>query len=226
MDSEIKIKIPSSVQNMQIKHVKYLHGLSRLVEDQEVKDYDSVEPSDEELCYLLSVFTGITMDVFKVTTKLDNLELFQVINGVFKTYIKNLTIPDHLEYEGQRYTLQTDFTKLPTSWFMDLSVSDWDENPEDLMSFCYIEEGMTYGETDKHGGIVNPRAKRNEVFNKHVPLDLYLDVNGFFLDKWSLLRPSLGVILSDKELKSFSNRMNGRKRLTPLAKSIERHGSK
>jgi hypothetical protein len=123
---------------------------------------------------------------------------YKLIEQILLAYGKReeVNIPYELKFEveeegevvTQEYTFQPDFTKMPTRWHVDTSESNVSETPIDIMSFCYVEKGMVYGQAGNHNVILNPRSSRNPIFEEHVNLELFLAVQAFFLESWSVLR--------------------------------------
>ena len=173
------INIPESTDEMRIEHLKFLLELAK---------FDD-EPNIIDKCRLNSIFTGIPIQKMKRYSATDNKNLFDSINEVFA---KHTTKPCPLEltYEGQTYTFRFDFTLHPIDWDDDYKNAQdkFEENPIDLVSFCYIEKGMSYGESDEQQNPKNPRSVRNEVFKKHLPLSTYLDIQAFFLLSYNVLQ--------------------------------------
>ena len=67
--------------------------------------------------------------------------------------------------------------------------SDFKKDPIRMASLCYIEKGMSYAQKGENDRIENPTFERDEVFKEHFPLDVYLDLNAFFLKKFSEWHP-------------------------------------
>lgn len=179
----MEIKIPASVKEMTLKHLPFLVALSDLNEQK--RDILDLTPS--EIQEMLALFTGLPKQQFGMYTIKSNYNLMIEILHAFGRR-EDMKIPYELTYEGNTYVFQSDFTKLPTRWHVDTSEANVDKNPVDIMSFCYVEKGMVYGQSKDHKNIENPRHIRNKVFEKHVNLELFLAVQGFFLESWSVLR--------------------------------------
>ena len=174
------IKVPINVDEMRIRHLPFLTMLNNL--DGEAKIEDIVEMN--------SKFTGIPIGKMRRYTPKDNITLYNQILKSFNSYIQK-PIPTDLTIKSDdgeviKYNFVTDFTKLPVDWFVDMSEADFENNPIDIMAFCFIEDGLSYGEPDEFENVINPRSKRNEVFRSHIPLSLFLDVQGFFLLNWNV----------------------------------------
>lgn len=178
--NEYSINIPADTDSMRINHLPFLL---------ELNEFKGKDISIVDKCRLNSVFTGIDFDTLKKHSKADNLALFNEITKSYGEYTPK-AIPTELNYEGKCYTLRIDFTLHPVDWDDDLKRA-WDgfkDNPIDLVSFIYIEKGMAYGEGDEQQNPINPREARNEIFEKHLPLSTFLDIQGFFLWSYTVLQ--------------------------------------
>lgn len=172
---------------MRIEHLFFLR------ESVEFKDR---EPTFAEIRSMNANFTGLSTHQMGRYSKEDNLNLFNAILESFSTY-KQDSLPLEITYpdsngKDQTYVLMSDFSKLPYDWWVDRDEAaehseNFENNPIDLASFVYIEKGMSYGEPDEHDNVKNPRSIRNEVFKKHMPLNLFLDIQSFFLLNWHVL---------------------------------------
>ena len=184
------ITIPPTINDMRINHLPFLLKL---------REFGKVPPH-KEICKMNASFTGVPYGQMKRYTQEANKNLFNEIVKSFDGY-QQKPIPLSLEYEGVKFNFISDFTKLPYEWFIDESEVDFMENPIDLVSFCYIEDGMTYGEADEHQNVLNPRSVRSKIFEKNIPLNLYLDIQGFFLLNWNVLMKSSQEARSQRKSK-------------------------
>lgn len=99
---------------------------------------------------------------------------------------KPALMPDkEIELNGNKYSFVGRFSEMSASWHELVRLSDFEENPIRMASLCYIEKGMKYAEKGRNDTIKNPTSKRDEVFSSHFPLDKYLSLNAFFLQKFS-----------------------------------------
>ena len=89
-----------------------------------------------------------------------------------------------LTINGNKYTFVGRFSEMSASWHELVRMSDFEENPIRMASLCYIEKGMDYATKGKNDTIKNPTSKRDELFTVHFPLDEYLTLNAFFLQKF------------------------------------------
>jgi hypothetical protein len=207
------VNIPESPDEMRLRHLPFLLGLH------EVSHIPIDEIPTLEVCRLNSIITGVPREKLGRYTGKANRDLFKTVLEVIKEY-KPKPIPQEIEFNGQVYTLRGDFTKNPIDWADDLQHAEqhFKDNPADLVSFCYIEKGMEYGQPDGHQNPINPRSKRNKVFEEHLPLSTFLDIQAFFLWSWHELQP----FLIKEKLKKIKSKLkstpsNGKK---PHSKSL------
>lgn len=181
---EYKIEIPAKVEYMRVKHIPFLLELQK---------YEKTEPTIGAITRMVSMFVEIPLVKLKRFPQNQIREVFNAIVKAFGTY-KQSPIPMTLTYpneEGDEVEFEfiKDFTKLPVDWFIDFDkVESLDDNPIEMMGFSYVEKGMEYGQADKHENVINPRSVRNKIFAEHLPLNVYMDVQAFFLSNWNILQ--------------------------------------
>ena len=153
------IKIPKDVKSM---------GLDKIAFFTEFAKYKDKDPNVAEIKYMCHLFTGIPEKTLGRYTTKARMKLFNQIVKCCAVHIPE-PLPLHLRYpnplykeeeaklyreegreypipEIQVYTFRNDFTKLPTDWFIDVDQADLEEEPEAMAAFCYVEDGMEYGE--------------------------------------------------------------------------------
>lgn len=87
-----------------------------------------------------------------------------------------------VEIEGKWYTFEKDFSQISTGQIVDLKlIENVHESPHEALAILYIEEGMEYCQEDDRGRVLNPNAKRAEIFKRAFPGDEFLNVFSFFL---------------------------------------------
>tara|TARA_R110000765_G_scaffold313851_1_gene406788 strand:- start:175 stop:489 length:315 start_codon:yes stop_codon:yes gene_type:complete len=76
------------------------------------------------------------------------------------------------------------------------------EKPYEVLAMLYIEEGLKYNQVDDDDHILNPISKRIEAFKDEFPGDEFLNVFGFFLDRWQKLKGAIwGMNIAMTEMK-------------------------
>lgn len=87
-----------------------------------------------------------------------------------------------VEIEGKWYVFEKDFSQISTGQIVDLKlIENVHESPHEALAILYIEEGMEYCQEDDRGRVLNPNAKRAEIFKRAFPGDEFLNVFSFFL---------------------------------------------
>ena len=116
------------------------------------------------------------------------------IDKVFSQVVENLghfprSPKREIEILGKKYSFVRRFSDMSGAWHEKVRITDFLKDPIQMAALCYIEKGMKYATKGEHDIIVNPTDKRAELFELHFPLDLYLDLNNFFLQKLSDYAP-------------------------------------
>lgn len=169
------MRIPSHIKGLRIEH---FYGLV------ELDSVDLKNPKIGDKIKVINLFTGVPIPILSecLVSKLN--EMYDNIKKVCDTYHPKPFPPERLKYEGQSYRLVKDFSKMPAGWFVDVSKFDFKKEPARMAAMCYIEEGMTYAQKDENKNILNLSGDRMKVFEKHFPLNHYIDLTTFFLRIW------------------------------------------
>lgn len=190
----MKLNIPKHISQLRIKHLKAFDI---------IKENEVISISDK--IKLISIITDVSENKLRNTNVKGLQKAYSKVLELMNTY-KEKEVPLELTYKGVTYELVNEFKKLPIGWFIDSSNVDFEKQPEYFPAFCYLEKGMDYASKDKHGNILNPLSERIKVFNKHLPLDTYLSLSGFFLRKYNQYKNSYRLIQEAKE--SLRNKKN------------------
>lgn len=183
----MEINIPLSTEDLRIKHLPALLAFA----DFKGKEYDEI--TIQERLNVNSLFTGIPIDELKKYKLSSNNQLFNGISNSFSNFktsktgplrelifdIKDPNNPERII--KQKYHFVSDFTKLPTGWFVDATNIDFKKEPIRIPAMCYFEEGMNYAEQDQYLNILNSSLNRVKIFEEQLPLNVFLDVQVFFL---------------------------------------------
>jgi len=167
-----EIKLPSNIKGLRITH---FNGLL------ELDSIDQVRPSIGDKIRVINLFTDVPVDILRTYQVPGLNKVFHQIKKVCDTYHPKPFPPHQLIFEGQKYNLVSDFSKMPTGWFADLSAFKFKDEPARLAALCYIEDGMIYAQMDKNKNILNLSGDRMKVFEKHMKLNHYIDLSSFFL---------------------------------------------
>ena len=167
------VSIPVGTNKLKIHHMKFLKELHK---------YKGKNISPIKKCQMCSEFLRLNNDKLKKYSTIQIEDLFEQITVSVGQHIKEF--PNVVEYEGQEYERVQDFKTLPVEWFADFSNTDLENSPETIAAMCYIEKGMDYNQTGDNEVIVNSRSKRAKVFADHMPLNIFIELEAFFLSVW------------------------------------------
>lgn len=176
----MKIHLPSSIDALRVKHMRTIQKAA--------KDNDNTYSVAVRL-RMVSEFTGITVDELRDYSVRDVGKVFNHILTLYNQYQKKAP-PKQITLKGQKYNLVKDVGKtMPSGWFIDIDgfKDQFDERPELLAAFSYIEDGRKYAQTNDNGAIINPLVERADIMRDHLPLPIYLDLSAFFLEKFNKL---------------------------------------
>lgn len=175
------IKIPDSTADMNMSHLPFFFALSQF-EDRNFDDLTPIEVAD-----MLVIFFNSKNDEFDKYTHTSNKRLFAEICKSCSKH-KSEPLKKDITINGTKYVLISDFSSVNVAFHRDIANCDFQENPLDLLAFCYLEEGLTYNQLDKSEKIINPRRERGEAFRNHITLSQYLDLQSFFLSSYPVLK--------------------------------------
>lgn len=181
-----KIKVPNSLDDMNLSHLPFYFALAKLTESKKtIDDLTLVEIGD-----LNALFFGLEFDYFDKYTPQSNIELLSnIILACSKR--KQQDIRPVIEIGEKKYIWQSDYSKHPVSFFRDVQRCNFEDTPADILAFCYVEQGMYYNQIDKVSKvIINDRHTRAKELTPHFTLAQYIDVIGFFLESYPVLRLS------------------------------------
>ena len=147
---------------------------------QEAKD--DLSASLDFQCQVISIFSGLSVNKVRKAHIDDVIQCFTHIMQILGTY-KQKEIPSgRVQIDGQVYIFEPDFSIISTGQIIDMKlIENVQEDPCAALAICYIEEGMEYGQEDARGKILNPSAKRKEIFKRSFPGDEFVDFFSFFL---------------------------------------------
>ena len=181
------ISIPDTVADMDVSHLRFFLELAKI----KVEDLELLEPT--EVSDLNCLFFSGNQGDFDIYSTQSNRQILAEIVKSCATVESGDIVPEII-VDGVTYVWQSDYSEQPVSFHRDIKQCDFEENPMDLVAFCYIEKGMMYNQLDdKTKVILNPRRKRAKALANHFNLQRYLDVHGFFLKSYDVLRPYLKV---------------------------------
>jgi hypothetical protein len=100
------------------------------------------------------------------------------------TYKQKEIPTGRVDIDGKAYVFTPDISVMSTGQVIDLKlIESVQEDPCAALAICYIEEGMEYAQEDDRGKVLNPSAKRREIFKQSFPGDEFIDFFAFFLQQ-------------------------------------------
>ena len=205
----MEIKINKNIDKLGLSYIDCYHLINEVKEDWSITN--KIE--------LVKRFTKRDVSQVVVT---DINKLFEIIIGVLNSY-KPKEVPIDVTHEGKEYTLNIDFFKLPAGWYIDSTNADFENVPELLPAFAYIEKGMKYAEIDENENIINPLKDRAKVFSESMTISEYLDLTGFFLLKHKQFKV-FSILTRATEKQKKVKRSNGKKLFTLWLRNIKQLG--
>lgn len=176
----MKIHLPATIDALRVKHMRTIQRAA--------KEQDNTYSLEVRL-RMVSEFTDITPEKLRTYSARDVATVFEHILSLYNQYEKK-SPPKQITLQDKKYNLVQDIGRtMPSGWFIDVeSFKDqFDDNPELLAAFSYIEDGMKYGQVNDVDAIINPLRERADVMRDHLPLPIYLDLAAFFLEKFNKL---------------------------------------
>jgi hypothetical protein len=130
---------------------------------------------------LISIFSDLPMNKVRKGHIDDVLKISAHLITMLSEF-RSAEPTGRIEIDGKVYVFQKDFALISTGQIVDLKlIENVHESPHEALAILYIEEGMEYCQEDDRGRVLNPNAKRAELFKSSFPGDEFLNVFGFFL---------------------------------------------
>lgn len=168
-----KIKIPQSLSDYRISHY---NSFTEFVNSSEIV-FDSI--------YFLSNLTKVGKNKIKTLRKEDINKMMALVFSSFSKF-ELKEPPKEIILNGKEYELINP-EKVGYGWWLDIKSLDWTKHHLELASMFYVEKGLSYCEVDENDNIINTNEYRQNEFEQHMPLPLYLNCRSFFLQKLSVL---------------------------------------
>lgn len=181
--SQIDIKLPATLQDctpdMMSKWLMIAPVYKEAAED--------LMTSLDFQCQLISIFSGLTVSKVRKAHVDDVLKCSKHILTILGTYVQKEQPTGRVMIDGVVYIFTPDISVMTTGQIIDLKlIESVQEDPCAALAICYIEEGMEYCQEDDRGKVLNPSAKRKEIFKNGFPGDEFIDFFAFFLQQSEL----------------------------------------
>jgi hypothetical protein len=173
----MNISVPQTIKECRPDQlVKWLHIAPFLQEKNE--EFSNLLDFQVQL---ISIFSDLPMNKVRKGHIDDVLRISAHLITMLSSY-KQQEPAERVEIEGKWYTFEKDFALISTGQIVDLKlIENVHETPHEALAILYIDEGMEYCQEDGRGRVLNPNAKRSELFKRSFPGDEFLNVFGFFL---------------------------------------------
>lgn len=208
----MNINVPQTIKECRPDQlVKWLHIAPFLQEKNE--EFSNLLDFQVQL---ISIFSDLPMNKVRKGHIDDVLRISAHLITMLSGY-KQQEPAERIEIDGKWYTFESDFSMISTGQIVDLKlIENVHESPHEALAILYIEEGMEYCQEDGRGRVLNPNAKRAELFKRSFPGDEFLNVFAFFLHSSRQRKLAmLGIQLMRMEIqkskiqKSLSQTVNG-----------------
>jgi hypothetical protein len=176
------IDVPNSLSAMRIKHADAVMKFRG----------DLNYPTITQRVEFIRPFVKVDREALLKISAADINKMFKHIVEILAAY-KYSDPPKYLTLSGKEYKRVDDFGQgVPVALHIDVDQfkDRFQDQPELVAAFTYIEKGMEYATQDSAGGVVNSVFDRAEVFKEHLPLNIHLDILAFFLRKSRQLIPA------------------------------------
>ena len=141
-----------------------------------------------EMCEMISILSGIETEQIKKADLDSVIAAFKHIQSIIQRSPRKP--PTEVEIEGETYVFNQDFRakEWTAGRYIDSSnkALDLEKHPELLVAICYVEKGKKYGDV--------PLTDRGEVMRKGFKGSDYIDLVGFFLQKYGELKPGYSLL--------------------------------
>ncbi len=183
---QAEIKLPETINDAPLEVLANWSRYISMLPDELNKDlYLDIQYRLE----IVSIFTGKTKSELAKNPS-------QLINKAFihcSRMIENFEVKCEpsgvIEIDGKRYVYDKEIHNVSTAQVIDIKlIEDIYKSPYELMAILYVEDGMEYNEEDSSGRIKNTLKERVELFRKHPIGEEFMNMIGFFLDDYIILK--------------------------------------
>jgi hypothetical protein len=191
--SQIDIKLPATLQDCTPDMMAKWLMIAPVFEESK----NNLSASLDFQCQLISIFSGLTVNKVRKAHIDDVLKCSGHILTMLGTYRQKEIPTGRVLIDGKVYVFTPDISVMSTGQIIDLKlIESVQEDPCAALAICYIEEGMEYAQEDDRGKVLNPSAKRREIFKAGFPGDEFIDFFAFFLRQSELRKLAmLGIQL-------------------------------
>jgi hypothetical protein len=175
---QFKLKLPQSIRDCQPDMLTKWIVLSENIED--INKNDIVKMLDFQ-CQILSIFSRLSVNKIKRGSVDSITAPAQHMMNMLSAY-KYKEPSEVIEVSGKKYRYEKNFAHVTTGQIIDIKlIENIIDNPYQVLSIMYVEDGMEYCQEDERGRVLNPNDKREKVFREFFPGDEFLNFFNFFL---------------------------------------------
>lgn len=214
----MKFKLPESIKDYRIKHLVVLDD-ERLAEP-----YPSLDLKID----VISKVSGVMKALIYQVHIPDIDQMFSKIIGDLSQIKTDGKPLDEIVIDGTTYILINP-EKAPAGWHADCAKSDFIKDPVRLACICYIPKGTFYGQLDQHSNVIHPIRERYELFENEFPLEAFIKLHAFFLQKFErLMKISTAKLRTEQRNQKIRKLIDGfgRSSLIRFLSTIKLRGTK
>jgi len=193
----MKLKIRKNFNDYVLKEWA---SVMEILQEYKQEDINNIHVADK--VRVIALFSDKTETELRQVELKDINKVFASCLEVFASHVKHVP-PLKLKINGKTYDrILSEKGKTNGGWYIDVKTyaEQFKERPELIAALNYVEEGMQYSETDKHGQVLNPTSERAEIFKEHFPAHVFIDLSTFFLEiSESLTKDSLDMLVQKAE---------------------------
>lgn len=177
-----ELRIPKGSKSLTLKHIKAVKIIA---------EWDG-NITNRFMCELVASMTNKPLTYIMRRCDLDDVEKafflclknIQELNKNFAIDSKK-PVPKYITVNSKDYEL-ANLERPNMSFIVDSDQSDFIKDPVRLACMCYIPKGTVYGDMDESENLLHPISERYKDFEEHFPLELFMNLNGFFLRKYEI----------------------------------------
>lgn len=174
----MKVTLPATINECRPEQLTKWLMLADVIKE---KNDDDLYRMLDFQCQLISIFSGVSINKVKKFNVSDVQELSRYLINLLSSYDYSEPTGE-ITIDGQTYVFEKRFEYISTGQIIDLKlIEDIASDPCQALAICYIERGMEYCQEDERGRVLNPNAKRYEVFKREFDGVEFMNFFGFFL---------------------------------------------
>ena len=171
-NTELEIKLPKTINDLRIRHLKAFSDEHFKVENISLND---------KVIFLANITLVSVPKLLSVDYR-DIEKMFSHCMSLFDNYKVNGSPKEFITVNNIDYQL-VDQRKVGIGYHIDVEKSDFVNDPVRLACINYIPKGTIYGCMDENENMLYPISSRYEDFKEHFKMTDFVELQGFFLLK-------------------------------------------